>query len=175
MLPTLPPPFTRQRFTEDLITKRTPEADKAVREEWLKLRKGGEFDPPSLQGTILFPGMDGGGEWGGAAFDPDSGLLYVNANEMAWTVKLAERKMPDGEPTNGKALYERYCASCHRAEPARQSAGVPVARRHRRAPQRRRDRRRSSARAAAACRATQSAARRGAPRDRAVHRDRDAR
>ena len=37
---------------------------------------------------------------------PEVGLLYVNANEMAWKVKLAERKMPDGEPTTGKALYE---------------------------------------------------------------------
>jgi quinoprotein glucose dehydrogenase len=116
VLPALPPPFTRQRFTEDLITNRTPEAHRAVRDKWLTLRKGGEFDPPSLQGTILFPGMDGGGEWGGAAFDPSSGFLYVNANEMAWTVKLAERKMPDGAPETGKTLYERHCASCHRAD-----------------------------------------------------------
>ena len=64
VLPTLPPPFTRQRFTEDLITKRTPEAERAVREKWQGLRKGGEFDPPSTQGTILFPGMDGGGGMG---------------------------------------------------------------------------------------------------------------
>jgi quinoprotein glucose dehydrogenase len=115
-LPVLPPPFTRQRFTEDLITTRTPAAEKAVREEWEKLRKGGEFDPPSLQGTILFPGMDGGGEWGGVAFDPGSGLLYVNANEMAWRVRLAERRLPDGKPMTGKALYETHCASCHRAD-----------------------------------------------------------
>ena len=55
-------------------------------------------------------------EWGGTAYDAKSGLLYVNANEMAWKVELAEREMPDGEPTTGKALYERYCASCHRAD-----------------------------------------------------------
>jgi quinoprotein glucose dehydrogenase len=116
VLPTRPPPFTRQRFTEDLITKRTPEAERAVREKWQALRKGGEFDPPSTQGTVLFPGMDGGGEWGGAAFDPGTGLLYVNANEMAWTVRLKERPMPDGKPETGKALYARYCASCHRAD-----------------------------------------------------------
>jgi len=114
VLPAQPPPFTRQRFTEDLITKRTPAATKAVREEWSKLRRAGEFDPPSTQGTILFPGMDGGGEWGGAAYDAKSGLFYVNANEMAWRVKLSERKMPDGETTNGKALYEQHCATCHR-------------------------------------------------------------
>ena len=116
VLPTRPPPFTRQRFTEDLITKRTPRAEEAVRAEWSALRKGGEFDPPSRQGTILFPGMDGGGEWGGTAYDPGSGLLYVNANEMAWKVRLSERKMPGGETVTGKALYERYCASCHRPD-----------------------------------------------------------
>jgi quinoprotein glucose dehydrogenase len=116
VLPTLPPPFTRQRFTADLITKRTPEAEKAVREQWLKLRNRGEFDPPSTRGTVLFPGMDGGGEWGGVAYDPKSGLLYVNANEMAWMVKLVERQMPDGAATTGKELYERLCASCHRAD-----------------------------------------------------------
>ncbi len=115
VLPTLPPPYTRQKFTEDLITKRTPEAEKAVHAEWLKMRKGGEFDPPSTQGTILFPGMDGGGEWGGTAFDPKSGFLYVNANEMAWKVRLVERDMPSGQAT-GQELYGRYCASCHRPD-----------------------------------------------------------
>jgi quinoprotein glucose dehydrogenase len=116
VLPTLPPPFTRQQFTEDLITKRTPEANKAVREQWSMLRKGGPFEPPSTQGTILFPGMDGGGEWGGVAFDRKSGLMYVNANEMAWRVKLSERKMPDGSTATGRELYQRYCASCHRPD-----------------------------------------------------------
>jgi quinoprotein glucose dehydrogenase len=114
--PVLPPPFTRQRFTEDLITTRTPEAHAAVRKRWLEVRKRGEYDPPSLQGTILFPGMDGGAEWGGTAFDPKSGLLYVNANEMAWMLRLVERPMPDGEPETSEALYARHCAACHSAD-----------------------------------------------------------
>jgi quinoprotein glucose dehydrogenase len=125
LLPAQPPPFARQRFTEDMITTRTPEAHRAVRERWQALRKRGEFDPPSEQGTILFPGMDGGGEWGGAAWDPGSGLLYVNANEMAWTVKLAERAQPDGEPETSRALYERHCASCHRTDFAGQPPEFP--------------------------------------------------
>ncbi len=116
VLPVLPPPFTRQRFTEDMITTRTPEAHRAVRAEWERLSTRGEFDPPSLGGTVLFPGMDGGAEWGGVAWDPSLGYLFVNANEMAWRVRLAPRDMPDGEPTTGKALYERYCASCHKAD-----------------------------------------------------------
>ncbi len=116
VLPTLPPPYTRQRFTEDLITTRTPEAEKAVRARWESLRRRGEYDPPSEQGTILFPGMDGGAEWGGTAYDPRSGRLYVNANEMAWVVKLVPRRMPDGAPVTAKELYERNCAACHRAD-----------------------------------------------------------
>ena len=79
ILPTLPPPFTRQKFTEDMVTDRTPAARKAALKEWRSYRSAGEYDPPSLQGTILYPGMDGGGEWGGVAFDAASGLLYVNA------------------------------------------------------------------------------------------------
>jgi quinoprotein glucose dehydrogenase len=125
ILPMQPPPFTRQKFTEDLITTRTPEAHKAVLEKWLQLRKGSEFTPPSLEGTILFPGMDGGGEWGGTAFNPRSGLLYVNANEMAWIVRLVERRMPDGEQESGRTLYERHCASCHRADLSGQPPEFP--------------------------------------------------
>jgi len=125
VLPTLPPPFTRQEFTEDLITKRTPAAEQAVRQQWLGLRKGGAFNPPSLQGTILFPGMDGGGEWGGAAYDPASGLFYVNANEMAWIVKLAERPMPDGGEETGESLYTRYCAACHKSDKSGQPPEFP--------------------------------------------------
>jgi quinoprotein glucose dehydrogenase len=60
--------------------------------------------------------MDGGGEWGGAAYDPRSGLLYVNGNEMAWVVKLVDRKVLPGERETGQGLYERHCASCHRTD-----------------------------------------------------------
>jgi len=116
LLPTLPPPFTRTKFTEDLVTDRTPAARKAMLKEWRSFRSAGEYDPPSLQGTILFPGMDGGGEWGGVAFDAASGLLYVNANELAWRIKLVERKLPNGKPTTGKELYQSYCAACHKAD-----------------------------------------------------------
>ena len=48
------------------------------------------FDPPSKEGTVIFPGFDGGAEWGGPAFDPTTGLLYVNANEMAWILTMVK-------------------------------------------------------------------------------------
>ena len=74
------------------------------------------FVPPSTQGTVIFPGFDGGAEWGGQAFDPEPGLLYVNANEMAWIltmVALTERRRHDAAAS---ALYQVNCAVCHGAD-----------------------------------------------------------
>ena len=69
-LPLKPPPFARQIFTDDMVTNRTPEAHAAVLARLRQVRSAGQFVPPSLEGTVIFPGFDGGGEWGGAAFDP---------------------------------------------------------------------------------------------------------
>jgi quinoprotein glucose dehydrogenase len=105
--PTLPPPFARQGLTEDMLTTRTPEAHAAVLARFRTYRKG-FFEPPSLEGTIVFPGFDGGAEWGGAAFDPETALLYVNSNEQPWIIKLIEN--------NDTALYNSKCATCHRED-----------------------------------------------------------
>lgn len=114
-LPLKPPPFARQRFTEDMVTRRTPEAHKAVLERLRQVRNGPYFEPPSLQGTVVFPGFDGGGEWGGAGFDPETGFLYVNSNEMAWILRLVERPKSEGRQT-GRSLYLSECAGCHRED-----------------------------------------------------------
>ncbi len=90
-LPLKPPPFTRQEITANMITSRTPEAHRAVLERLRESRSAGQFVPPSLQSTVIFPGTDGGAEWGGPAFDPESGMLYVNANEMPFVIRLVER------------------------------------------------------------------------------------
>jgi quinoprotein glucose dehydrogenase len=112
-LPSLPPPFARQVLTEDLLTTRTPEARQAALDRFRKIRSRGQFEPPSFEGTIVFPGFDGGGEWGGAGFDPETGLLYVNSNEMAWILRLVERPTPKPTELSGRGLYEQNCASCH--------------------------------------------------------------
>ncbi len=114
-LPVKPPPFARQILTEDMLTNRTPQARDSVLQEFRKLRSAGQFVPPSLQGSIIFPGFDGGGEWGGPAFDPQTGLLYVNSNEMPWVLRLDPRKL-DANASTGKDLYLSECASCHRAD-----------------------------------------------------------
>lgn len=106
------PPLGRQRITEADLTSRTPEVREAVLQRFRQLRSGPLFTPPSLQGTLLFPGFDGGAEWGGQAFDPETGLLYVNSNEMAWVLRLVERGEL-GTAVTGKRLYQRQCAACH--------------------------------------------------------------
>ncbi len=105
--PTRPPPFARQGLTESMLTTRTPEAHAAVLERFRQFGSG-MFEPPTERGIIVFPGFDGGAEWGGAAFDPDSALLYVNSNEMPWIVRLI--------PNNDTSLYKVNCASCHRED-----------------------------------------------------------
>ena len=113
-LPLKPPPFARQIFTADMITNRTPEAHAAVLARLRQVRSAGQFVPPSLEGTVIFPGFDGGGEWGGAAFDPASGLLYVNANEMPWILRLVES--PQNGTITGRGLYNARCAGGHRQD-----------------------------------------------------------
>lgn len=103
--PVKPPPFTRQTFTEDMITNRTPQAHAAVLEKFQSVDSNGVYTPPSTRGTMLFPGTDGGGEWGGAAYDPETGLLYVNSNEQPWIIRLVTN--------DTKSLYKNNCGGCH--------------------------------------------------------------
>jgi quinoprotein glucose dehydrogenase len=117
-LPTRPAPFARQAFTEDLITDRTQAAHDAVLGRFRMVRSGGQFVPPSTEGTIIFPGFDGGGEWGGAGYDPTTGLLYVNSNEMAWILQMVEVE-PQGSMEVaglGGRIYAVNCAACHGAD-----------------------------------------------------------
>lgn len=110
-LPVKPKPFARQRLTKELLTTRTPEAHQWALEQFAKFRSGGQFVPFSAgRDTVVFPGFDGGAEWGGAAFDPETALFYVNANDLAWTGAMAVNEPPRG----GRALYQQHCASCHR-------------------------------------------------------------
>ena len=103
--PTSPPPFSRQQITRKDLTTRTPAAHASALKLFEQFGTKHPFDPPNEKGTIIFPGVDGGAEWGGPAFDPQTGLLYVNANEMAWLLKLV--------PRSDKSLYAANCASCH--------------------------------------------------------------
>ncbi len=109
--PAIPAPYARQRLTAAELTTRSPEANAWARAEFAKLRSDGPFKPLTVgMDTTIYPGFDGGAEWGGPAFDPATGVLYVNANEMSWLGSLAPN---DKGRSGGKSIYLRDCAACH--------------------------------------------------------------
>ena len=113
-----PAPFSRQLLTEDLLTRRTPAVRQWALEQFRTFQSNGQFVPFAIdKDTVVFPGYDGGAEWGGQAFDPETGLYYVNANDLAWTGGLAANTGTQ----SGRTLYLQHCASCHRDD----RAGTP--------------------------------------------------
>jgi quinoprotein glucose dehydrogenase len=109
--PTLHPPYARQRLTADTLTTRTPEANAWARARFAEMRSDGPFKPLTVgPDTTIYPGFDGGAEWGGPAYDAATGLLYLNSNEMAWLGSLAPN---DVGRSTGKSIYLRDCAACH--------------------------------------------------------------
>jgi len=90
-LPSSPAPFARQTLTEELLTNRTPQMHQWAVERFHKFRSEGQFVPFNVgKDTVVFPGFDGGAEWGGPAVDPETGIIYINSNDVAWTGALAE-------------------------------------------------------------------------------------
>ena len=114
-LPKKPKPFARQ--SQDL-TKEDISPFAENKEELLAFfntADKSQYAPPALTSNFLLPGYDGAAEWGGAAADPENGILYVNSNEMAWNLRIAiEDKIEDGTPL-GQATYSKYCMSCHQS------------------------------------------------------------
>jgi quinoprotein glucose dehydrogenase len=116
--PTLPKPFTRQILHEEDLNNIIPDTSyQDLRKKFLTYKSGNMFNPPSKEGTVIFPGFDGAAEWGGPAFDPATGWLYVNANEMPWILTMTEVKNEVPRKENyleaGKRLYLQNCQSCH--------------------------------------------------------------
>lgn len=124
--PALPKPFVRQVFTEQELNNLLPDSSlQELRSKLENYKTGNMFNSPSKQGTVFLPGLDGGAEWGGPAFDPSTGLLYVNANEMAWLINIVDIKnkpvINETYLDAGKRLYQAKCMSCH--APNREGSG----------------------------------------------------
>ena len=117
-IPELPKPFVSQTFTEADINPLVPQSSQEeVRKKLAQLETGNMFLPPSEKGTVIFPGFDGGAEWGGAAYDPGTGILYVNANQIPWILTMvkadAEKTMNETVAQHGQKVYVNNCMSCH--------------------------------------------------------------
>jgi len=114
----LPVPFTRQNISEKDINPYLSADSKAeVLTRLRTYRYGSMFLPPGKKPSVIFPGFDGGAEWGGPAYDPATGLLYINANEMAWIMTMIDSKPYESTSENfrqaGERLFASNCMSCH--------------------------------------------------------------
>ena len=114
--PELPRPFARQSISEQDLANVAPSAIEAASARLRTLRHESLFSPPSVEGTVILPGFDGGGEWGGAAVDRAAGVIYVNASDVPWIAAMrpsAQITSATGSPRSGATVYGTYCAGCH--------------------------------------------------------------
>ncbi len=109
-LPDKPEPYGRQQLTADMLTTRTPAAHAWAVKTFRTFASDGQFVPLAVgKQTVVFPGFDGGAEWGGPAIDPTADVIFINETEMAWTGGLIPEK-PSGA---GERVYRTQCAMCH--------------------------------------------------------------
>ncbi|HUZ62045.1 MAG TPA: PQQ-binding-like beta-propeller repeat protein [Hanamia sp.] len=122
----IPKPFVRQLITENDLNTLLPDSSYAdVKKRFQGYKHSNMFEPLSKEGTIVAPGLDGGAEWGGPSYDPTTGILYVNANEMVNLMQIVDLKTKATSHetflTAGVRLYQTNCMGCH--GPKRQGSG----------------------------------------------------
>ena len=97
--PTKPPAFAKQGFTLDDVTDFTPEVKAKALEKLKPYRLGPIFTPPSLEGTVQMPGNQGGANWGGASFNPETETLFVRSSNAPFVARVKRSKLATGEET----------------------------------------------------------------------------
>lgn len=113
-----PPPafrLAKQGFTRDDVTDLNSAATAKVMNDLKRIQPAPMFSPPSLHAEAVMPQFNGGCEWGGAAFDPETNTVIVNvSNEAEWS-SLAPSKPTDSLSLNelGKQIYRGVCSFCH--------------------------------------------------------------
>lgn len=114
-LPVKPAPYARQTLTENDLNPYSKYKDSLLA-SFRRSRFEGPFTPLSKDGSIVYPGLDGGAEWGGAAVDPE-GIMYLNSNESSWLISLDEAKpVTNNLVSAGQQVYATHCSSCHGGE-----------------------------------------------------------
>ncbi len=92
-----PSRWCRNRFLPSDAWGPTPEDAAWCRAKIAASRWEGMFTPPSLQGTLVFPGNVGGVNWGSAAYDPSQHVMVANTNRLIAWIKLIPRDQLDAE------------------------------------------------------------------------------
>lgn len=111
---TLPEPFARQKLTESDLTDINPKAHAHVKALFDEAQEFAYLRPPGLEKTILFPGFYGGANWGGGAFDPDTGTYYINAIEAPHLIHIEAVEVDRGSKLGfGEYIFRQHCSGCH--------------------------------------------------------------
>ncbi|QZI71937.1 glucose/quinate/shikimate family membrane-bound PQQ-dependent dehydrogenase [Pseudomonas protegens] len=82
----LPPPLD-----EKAMWGATPFDQMLCRIQFKELRYEGQYTPPSVQGSLIYPGNVGVFNWGSVSLDPVRQLLFTSPNYMAFVSKLVPR------------------------------------------------------------------------------------
>jgi quinoprotein glucose dehydrogenase len=111
--PTKPPAFAEQGMSLDDAFDLTPALKSAAQAEMKKYVLGPLYTPPTFQGTLMRPGLIGGANWGGGAFDVDTGILYVKTSNLPHIARLARptRSASDPRASEVDADYVREGAT----------------------------------------------------------------
>jgi glucose dehydrogenase len=111
---TLPEPFVRQSFGEGDLTDINPQAYAHVKKLYQQAQPFAYMRPPGLDKTILSPGFYGGANWGGGAFDPATGIYYINATEAPHLIHIEEVEIDRGSSIGvGAFIFRQQCSGCH--------------------------------------------------------------
>ena len=118
--PTKPKPYSRQEMTIDDLSNYSKADNNSLRKKFNEFRYEGMFTPPDLNGTVMLPGTRGGAQWGGASFDPVTGMMYIRSMDAIELITIVKQDISQTNSTSmvaqGTALYQNYCASCHGVE-----------------------------------------------------------
>ncbi len=131
-IPTVIPPFGRQKFTADQVDPYITDAKERaeIRKQVASSRNEGIYTPPDTTPTMEIPGNNGGANWGSAAIDPAKGLLFVLSKAAPSMLQLAakppRRQMSGPAENQGEALYIRNCEVCHGVNMKGQPPAIPA-------------------------------------------------
>ncbi|MEP7254010.1 MAG: c-type cytochrome, partial [Ginsengibacter sp.] len=128
--PKLPESFSRQRFDSQDVSDLTPETHRQLMERYITIKHKAQFTPPGKGGAWIFPDFSGGGEWGGAAVDLDTKIMYVNSNEVPSSQLMIDRPRGGKDMSSlhrrGFNVYNNYCITCHGPELKGSGAEIPA-------------------------------------------------
>lgn len=121
--PLKPAPLARHHFDTSLVTDISKESHDYIMKEISNYSFGDIYHPQDTNGIVQVPGFRGGSEWSGGAYDPESGIIYIGANDIPNVVKLVELHKEDNTEfyklpvlKAGERVYQQSCSPCHGAD-----------------------------------------------------------